>query len=78
MGWHGDADVYKSIIGLSFGSSCAVQFRTKESEDRRVFEMHVAPRSIYVMTGPVQEQWQHRIPGIAAERYSLTLRSPSV
>jgi alkylated DNA repair dioxygenase AlkB len=77
IGWHSDADVYKTIIGLSFGSSCAVQFRTKASEDRRVFEMQVVPRSIYVMTGPVQELWQHRIPGIAAERYSLTLRSLS-
>jgi DNA oxidative demethylase len=75
IGWHSDAELYKTIIGVSLGSSCAVQFRTKESVERRVFELQVAARSIYVMSGAVQESWQHRIPTTEDDRYSITFRS---
>jgi DNA oxidative demethylase len=71
IGWHSDADVYKTIIGISLGASCAIQFRTRATLDRRVFELRLAPRSIYVMGGPVQGLWQHRIPETDGERYSL-------
>ncbi len=75
IGWHSDADVYKTIIGISLGASCTLQFRTKEETNRRVFELLVAARSIYIMSGPAQSQWQHHIPATAGERYSLTFRS---
>jgi DNA oxidative demethylase len=75
IGWHSDADVYKTIIGVSLGASCTIQFRTTEVVERRVFELLLAPRSIYVMTGPVQDRWQHRIPTTDDERQSITFRS---
>lgn len=29
VGWHNDADVYQTIIGISPGAACSIQFRTK-------------------------------------------------
>jgi DNA oxidative demethylase len=75
IGWHSDADVYRTIIGISLGGACTIQFRTKDSVERRVFELQLAARSIYVLSGPVQALWQHRIPTTTAERFSLTFRS---
>jgi DNA oxidative demethylase len=75
IGWHSDAELYLTIIGVSLAQPCTIQFRTKERSERRVFEMALAPRSVYVMSGPVQSLWQHRIPATQGERYSITLRS---
>jgi DNA oxidative demethylase len=77
IGWHNDADVYKTIIGVSLGAECTIQFRTKAANERRVFEKLLLPRSAYIMTSDAREYWQHRIPATKNERYSLTLRSLS-
>jgi DNA oxidative demethylase len=74
LGWHNDAAVYKTIIGISLGAPCMVQFRTKATDERRVFEKLLAPRSAYVIRGPARDDWQHRIAATKNERYSLTLR----
>jgi alkylated DNA repair dioxygenase AlkB len=40
-----------------------------------VHEQALAPRSGYVLAGPARNQWQHSIPAVPAERYSLTFRT---
>jgi DNA oxidative demethylase len=75
IGWHADAAIYKTIVGISLGTPCRLQFRTGATNGRRVFEQTVAPRSAYVMTGPVASQWQHRIAATDGDRFSLTFRS---
>jgi DNA oxidative demethylase len=77
IGWHNDADVYKTIIGISLGSACNLQLRTKAANERRVFEKLLMPRSAYIMTDDARDSWQHRIPATKNERCSLTLRSLS-
>jgi DNA oxidative demethylase len=75
VGWHSDAPMYRTIIGISLGSPCKIQFKTKEANEARVFEQPLSPRSIYVLRDQVRDEWQHRIPSTNGERYSLTFRS---
>ncbi len=75
LGWHNDAAVYKTIIGISLGAPCMIQFRTKATEERRVFEKLLMPRSAYIITDSARDDWQHRIPATKSERFSYTLRS---
>jgi DNA oxidative demethylase len=75
VGWHNDAPVYTTIVGISLGSPCTIQFRTKATDERRVFEQLLMPRSAYVMEDAARDDWQHRIPPTESERYSVTLRS---
>jgi DNA oxidative demethylase len=75
VGWHNDADVYGTIIGVSLGSPCIIQFKSKAVGEPRLFERQLSPRSAYVMTGAARDDWQHRIPPTKAERFSLTFRS---
>ena len=75
IGWHTDAAVYKTIVGISLGTPCHMQFRTTATSGRRVFEQIVVPRSAYIMTGPVASEWQHRIAATDGDRFSLTFRS---
>ena len=77
VGWHNDADVYKTIVGISLGSGCSIQFKTKDAGELQTFEKHLMPRSAYIMRDDVRDKWQHRIPPTKNERYSLTLRSLS-
>jgi alkylated DNA repair protein (DNA oxidative demethylase) len=74
IGWHTDATVYKTIIGVSLGAPCQMQFRDIGPE-RRVFEQLLSPRSGYLMRGEVATDWKHRIAETDGERLSLTFRS---
>jgi DNA oxidative demethylase len=78
VGWHNDAPVYTTIIGVSLGSPCTMQFKSKTTDERRVFEQLLMPRSAYVMRDAARDDWQHRIPPTEDERYSVTLRSVNV
>lgn len=77
VGWHNDAPIYETIIGISLGAPCTIQFRSKATEGRRVFERPLLPRSAYIMRDAARGDWQHRIPPTKSERFSLTLRSLS-
>jgi alkylated DNA repair dioxygenase AlkB len=35
----------------------------------------IDPRSVYVLKGPVREDWEHSIPILDELRYSITFRS---
>jgi alkylated DNA repair dioxygenase AlkB len=75
VGWHNDAAVYNTIIGISLGAPCTIQFRTNSADHRRVFERLLTPRSAYIIRDAARDDWQHRIPPTKSERFSLTLRS---
>jgi DNA oxidative demethylase len=75
VGWHNDAPVYTTIIGISLGSACAIQFKTKDTDERRVFEQLLMPGSAYIIRDFARDDWQHRIPPTESERCSVTLRS---
>jgi DNA oxidative demethylase len=75
IGWHTDAAVYTTIVGVSLGAASQMQFKTGEASNRRVFELLLEPRSAYVMRGAASTEWQHRISSTEDERISVTFRS---
>lgn len=75
IGWHRDKPHFEKIFGLSLGSECKFRFRhgTKDGWER--FTLQVASRSLYVMSGPARQNWEHSIPPVEARRYSITFRT---
>jgi DNA oxidative demethylase len=75
IGWHRDAPAFGDVIGISLGSTCRMRFQRGKGEARRVFEQVLEPRSAYVLSGPSRTSWQHSIPPVPQERFSLTFRT---
>jgi DNA oxidative demethylase len=75
IGWHRDAPMFGDVVGVSLGSACRLRFQRGQGVQRRVFEQVLEPRSAYVLTGPSRTAWQHSIPAVAEERYSITFRT---
>ena len=75
IGWHRDAVAFDEVVGVSLGSPCLMRFQRGTGDRRRVFEQPLEPRSGYVLAGPARTAWQHSIPAVPAERYSLTFRT---
>lgn len=76
IGWHRDAPAFgRAVAGLSLGADCVMRFQRRVAGGgRRVFELPLAPRSGYVLAGAARWAWQHSIPAVAQERYSITFR----
>lgn len=75
IGWHRDAPVFGDVVGVSLASPCLLRFQRGTGAERRVYEQALAPRSGYVLSGAARNAWQHSIPAVPAERYSLTFRT---
>jgi alkylated DNA repair protein (DNA oxidative demethylase) len=75
IGWHRDAPMFGDVVGVSLRSACLLRFQRGQGGERRVFEQVLEPRSAYVMTGPSRSAWQHSIPAVPEERYSITFRT---
>jgi alkylated DNA repair dioxygenase AlkB len=84
IGWHRDAPQYDTIAGISLLSSCRMTFRPYErpgargSTERRRTATHgltLERRSAYLMTGESRNNYEHHIPPVTAQRYSLTFRT---
>ncbi|MBW9109076.1 alpha-ketoglutarate-dependent dioxygenase AlkB [Microbacterium ureisolvens] len=76
IGWHKDVLAFGGVVvGVSLGSACIMRFqRTAAGGERRVFEQPLAARSAYALTGAARWTWQHSIPAVAEERWSVTFR----
>jgi alkylated DNA repair dioxygenase AlkB len=74
IGWHRDAAMFGSVIGVSLLSACRFRFR-RDAASRDVRTAVLAPRSAYVLDGPARTQWQHSIPAAREPRYSVTFRT---
>jgi alkylated DNA repair dioxygenase AlkB len=48
--------------------------KTQHSKWER-FTLEARPRSIYMMAGPSRQVWEHSIPAVEAQRYSITFRT---
>ncbi|MCP2261248.1 Alkylated DNA repair dioxygenase AlkB [Streptoalloteichus tenebrarius] len=76
IGWHRDAPMFgPSVVGVSLLSSCLMRFQRRVGEERRVYELELAPRSAYVLSGAARSAWQHSIPPVPELRYSITFRT---
>jgi alkylated DNA repair dioxygenase AlkB len=83
IGWHRDAPQYDIVAGVSLLSPCRMRFRpyispgATPSRGRRAatHEIHLTPRSAYLMTGESRSAYEHSIPPVAELRYSITFRT---
>jgi DNA oxidative demethylase len=75
IGWHRDAPMFGDVVGVSLGSACLLRFQRGQGDQRRVFEQALDPRSGSALTGPSRSAWQHSIPAVTDERYSITFRT---
>ncbi len=76
IGWHRDAPPFGPVVaGLSLAASCEMRLRLSTETGYEVYATELAPRSLYVFAGTARFRWQHRIPPVAALRYSITFRT---
>jgi alkylated DNA repair dioxygenase AlkB len=73
IGWHRDAPQFGRVAGVSLGAPCRLLLR--RGPGRPSTEIVLAPRSGYALVGAARWAWQHHIPPVKAERYSVTFRS---
>jgi DNA oxidative demethylase len=76
IGWHRDASAFGPVVvGVSLGSETVMRFQRRAAGgERRVFEQPLARRSAYVLAGAARSVWQHSLPAVAQERWSVTFR----
>ncbi|MFL5967577.1 MAG: hypothetical protein ACJ747_13605, partial [Gaiellaceae bacterium] len=43
--------------------------------ERETYELELAPRSGYVLSGDARTKWQHHVPPTKSLRYSITFRT---
>ncbi len=67
--------LFGKVVGVSLGASSRMRFRQPQGDRRDVFELVLEPRSGYVLAGAARWQWQHSIPAVKKERYSITFRT---
>jgi alkylated DNA repair dioxygenase AlkB len=75
IGWHRDAPAFGVVVGVSLLSACRLRLQRGEGDARRTCAVMLEPRSAYVLAEEARWQWQHTIPPMKAERYSLTFRT---
>ena len=75
IGWHRDAPPFGVVAGVSLAAPCRMRFQRGAGDERRVFELELAPRSAYVLAGQARSAWQHSIPPVREERWSVTFRT---
>ena len=75
IGWHRDAPMFGTVVGVSLGSPCVLRFRRKLGDGYETRNLELAPRSAYVLEGPARREWQHGIRATPALRWSITFRT---
>jgi alkylated DNA repair dioxygenase AlkB len=75
IGWHRDRPHFGNVFGLSLASSCHFRFRRALGDKWERFTLEAEPRSLYMMSGPSREVWEHSIPPVEAPRTSVTFRT---
>ena len=76
IGWHRDAQAFGPVVvGVSLAADAVMRFqRTAARGERRVFEQPLARGSAYVLSGAARSAWQHSVPAVKEERWSVTFR----
>jgi alkylated DNA repair protein (DNA oxidative demethylase) len=74
IGWHPDAPCFgECIAAVSLGSAAELLFR-EDGATEPCYRQLVAPRSLYVMTGPARWDYEHSTMPVKAKRLSVTFR----
>jgi alkylated DNA repair dioxygenase AlkB len=75
IGWHRDKGVFGDVVGVSLLAPCTFRLRRAVGDAWERVSLTVAPRSAYLLRGPVRTAWEHSIPAVPALRYSITFRT---
>ncbi len=75
IGWHRDKPEFGTVIGVSLLAPCTFRLRRKVAGRWERRSLVLAPRSAYILRGPVRDEWEHSIPEVLALRYSVTFRT---
>jgi alkylated DNA repair dioxygenase AlkB len=84
IGWHRDAPQYDIVAGVSLESACRMKFRPYHYRrsgsaplPRRsaTHEIVLERRSAYLMTAASRTSFEHHIPPVPEQRYSITFRT---
>jgi len=73
--WHRDVPQFEIVMGISLLSACMFRLRRKRGATWERYSFVAEPRSLYILTGPARDEWQHSIPAAETLRYSITFRS---
>ena len=74
IGWHRDKPQFGEVIGVSLKSICNLRFRRAAGDGWERRSLNPAPRSAYLLQGPARSEWEHSIPVVKTQRYSVTFR----
>ena len=72
IGWHRHAPQFGEVSGVSLLTACRMRFRRGRPRAWETAELTLEPRSAYLLSGPARARWQHRIPPVTQERWSIT------
>jgi alkylated DNA repair dioxygenase AlkB len=75
IGWHKDKPHFGDVVGLSLLSSCTLRFRRTIGAAWERASIAAEPRSAYLLRGPSRREWEHSIPAVEHQRYSITFRT---
>ena len=76
IGWHKDKGVFGEVIGVSLLSACTFRMRRETAGGKwERYSIVAEPRSVYLLSGPAREEWEHSIPPVETLRYSVTFRT---
>lgn len=77
IGWHRDRPQFEKVAGVTLAGSATLRFRQRTASGFRRASLELAPRSAYLLSGEVREQWEHGIAAHEGLRYSITFRTLS-
>ncbi|MDP9422110.1 MAG: alpha-ketoglutarate-dependent dioxygenase AlkB [Pseudomonadota bacterium] len=77
IGWHRDRPQFGRVVGITLAGPATLRFRQRSGSGFRRASLGLAPRSAYLLSGEVREQWEHGIAAHDALRYSITFRTLS-
>ena len=76
LGWHRDIGEFGIVVGVSLAGCCRMRFRRYPPEKgAKVFNLELAPRSVYVLRDEIRWRWQHSVARTQELRYSITFRT---
>lgn len=75
IGWHSDMTMFGPVVfGVSLNTACTFKLRPK-AKSKKIYKLNLEPRSLYIMEGKVRSDWEHSIPPVKVDRYSITYRT---
>jgi alkylated DNA repair dioxygenase AlkB len=77
IGWHRDRPQFGKVVGVSLAGAATLRFRRRTGSGFQRTSLELSPRSAYLLSGDVREQWEHGIAAHDRLRYSITFRTLS-